>query len=120
MPACRVETAGIPSAPASISAVGVPSALSGGEGPLGKGLAEATGRNFFDWADFLASNVMLPAGGLLMAVFVGFALDRTLRHAEFLRGTSWGKLYAGWLGLLRYLVPLAVGLVFLHSVGLLG
>ncbi len=98
---------------------GVPSALLGGPGFFGKGLADATGRSFFDWADHLASNWMLPFGGLLIALYVGFFLDRDVRKEEFLRGTPWGVYYTFWLALVRYLVPLSVVFVFLKSTGIL-
>ncbi len=97
---------------------GVPSALSGGAGLFGKGLAGATGRSFFDWVDHASANWMLPFGGLLIAVFTGWFMDRDLRKKEFLRGTPWGGYYPFWLTLVKYLVPLAVGFVFLKSSGI--
>ncbi|HWR40097.1 MAG TPA: hypothetical protein VN611_11405 [Patescibacteria group bacterium] len=36
------------------------------------------GRDFFDWFDYLSSNVLLPAGGLLIALFVGYRVDRAI------------------------------------------
>ncbi len=46
---------------------GVPSALSGSGGLFGS-WEGVVGKNFFDTMDYLASNWMLPIGGLLMAV----------------------------------------------------
>jgi len=102
-----------------IFAFGIPSALSGGDGLFGKGMAAATGRSFFDWADHISANWMLPFGGLLIAVFVGYFFKPEDRKEEFLRGTPWGATYPSWLVLVRYLVPLAVAFVFLKSSGLL-
>lgn len=100
--------------------VGLPSALSGSGGFFGKGLADSTGRNWFDWFDYLATNWMLPLGGLGIAVFAAWRLGDDARRVAFSAGSNLGKLewfYAGWLVLLRYLVPVAIVAVFLHAIG---
>ena len=97
---------------------GIPSALSG-DGFFKQGMIDAFGKSFFDWADHIASNWMLPFGGLFIAIFVGYVLNRDRRKDEFLHGTTWGGSYETWLTLLRYLVPLAVVGVFAKSSGLL-
>lgn len=99
---------------------GIPSALSGKPFFFGDAFKALTGRTFFDWVDYLSVNWLLPLGGLLLAVFTGFVLDGTRREEEFRRGTPWGGVYRVWLPLLRYVVPVAVALVFAHSSGLLG
>jgi len=104
---------------AIIFVFGVPSALLGSEGFFGAGLQKLTGKNFFDWVDYITANWMLPLGGLLIAIFTGFVLERSLREEEFRRGTTWGAVYSVWLPLLRYVVPLAVAVVFAQSSGLL-
>ncbi|MFO7157370.1 MAG: sodium-dependent transporter [Pseudomonadota bacterium] len=101
---------------------GIPSALSGGEGFFGKGLQEATGRNWFDWFDYVASNWFLPLGGLGISIFVAWKLEDGLRRAAFGEGTpeAWqARLYAGWLMLLRYLAPVAIVAIFLHVIGVI-
>ena len=97
---------------------GVPSAMSG-SGFFNQGMITAVGKSFFDWADHIASNLMLPFGGLFIALFVGYFLDGDKRKEEFSRGTPWGAAYPFWLTLVRYLVPLSVAFVFLKSSGLL-
>ncbi len=103
----------------TIAALGVPSALSGSSELFGAGMEAVVGRNFFDLFDYLASNWMLPLGGMLTALFVGYRLDRALREEEFMRGTTLGKLYRSWLGLLRYAVPVGMAFVFLNALGVL-
>ena len=100
--------------------VGVPSALSFGAGPFGAGLQALSGRTFFDHIENVSSNWMLPLGGMIIAVFVGFCVKNEMRYEEFTRGTPWGAIYAVWLTLVRYVVPLAVALVLLYKVGALG
>ncbi len=102
-----------------IFVVGVPSALSFGDGPFGKGLATLTGRNFFDNVENISSNWMLPLGGMIIALFVGWRVKEDRRLEEFTRGTPWGGIYTAWLGLVRFVVPLGVALVLLYQVGVL-
>jgi len=35
------------------------------------------GKNFFDWVDYVTAAIMLPLGGFLMAIFVGFVMPRS-------------------------------------------
>jgi neurotransmitter:Na+ symporter, NSS family len=75
------------------------------------------GRSFFDALDFLTSNIMLPAGGLLIAVFAGWLLSRKASQHELALGNS--LYYQGWRFLVRYITPVAVFVVLLKSTGLL-
>lgn len=102
---------------------GLPSALSGGSGMFGKQLADSSGRNWFDWFDYLATNWMLPLAGLGLSVFAAWRMGDKARRVAFAAGSNLGKLewfYMGWLMLLRYLVPVAIVAVFLNLVGVFG
>ncbi len=104
----------------SIILLGIPSAMSGTTGFFGKGMSQSIiGMNWFDLFDYLASNWMLPLGGLGMAVFMAWRVREKARLAACSTGTSRGRLYFGWIWLLRYLVPIAVLAVFLHAIGVL-
>lgn len=110
---------------AIIFLVGVPSALSGGE-LFGKRVQSLTaavfggeGKNWFDSFDYLASNWMLPLGGLGIALFVAWRVGGVAREYGFKSGSRWARLYWAWVWLLRYLVPVAVIAVFLHAIGVL-
>ncbi len=103
---------------AMVALVGIPSALSGGE-LFGDGFAGIFGRNWFDTFDYLASNWMLPLGGLGVAIYTGWKMDDKIRHHHFLSGTKLAVFFTGWLWLLKFLVPVAIALVFLHAVGLI-
>ena len=104
---------------ALIALVGIPSALSGGTEIFGSGFASVFGKNWFDSFDYLASNWMLPLGGLGISVFTAWRMNEALRHDDFLSGTKLAAFYKGWLLLLKYVVPVAIVLVFLHAVGLI-
>lgn len=108
---------------ATIFLVGIPSALSGGTDLFGDWFADTIGpggRNWFDTFDYLASNWLLPLGGLGIALFTAWRLDDAIRHRAFLEGTNLAIFYKGWLLLLKFVVPFAVVLIFLHAIGLIG
>ncbi|MCW8958688.1 MAG: sodium-dependent transporter [Gammaproteobacteria bacterium] len=75
------------------------------------------GKTFFDLLDYLTANIMLPLGGLLIAVFAGWQMRRTACQDEL--GINNGLIFRGWYFLLRYISPVAVVIVFLNAIGLL-
>ncbi|WCN39282.1 sodium-dependent transporter [Aneurinibacillus uraniidurans] len=94
-----------------IFAAGVPSALSFGI------LSDVKlfDKSIFDAADFLVSNILMPLGALLIAVFVPLKMKRAVLLEEMSAGSSTGaRLFAGWLFLLRYITPVAIVIVFLN------
>ena len=103
---------------AAIFLFGIPSALSGSGSLFGKWPA-LFGKNFFDSMDYLASNWLLPLGGLFIALFVGWAMPDKMRREEFELGSKLGRFYGVWLFTLRFVVPLAVLAVWLFSVEIL-
>lgn len=103
----------------AIALFGVPAALSGGTFLFGDGVRSLFGLNWFDSMDYLASNIMLPLGGLGIAIFVGWRLNEAVRHDHFLTGSRLAFFYKSWLKLLRFLAPIAIVLVFLQAIGTL-
>jgi len=71
---------------------------------------------FFDAIDFLTSNVMLPLGGLLIAVFAAWRMSRKSSEAELALPPVG---YVLWRVVVRYVTPLAVAAVLLHLTGVL-
>ena len=98
---------------------GVPSALSGGTALFGDDFAGIFGLNWFNAFDYLASNWMLPLGGLGISLFTAWKVDDAIRHHQFLNGSRLAFFYKGWLLLLKFLVPVAITFVFLHAVGII-
>ena len=70
------------------------------------------GRTVFESLDYLASNILLPAGGLLIAVFAGWKLPAFVLR-EGLAGDGSGRLYRLWRFMLRYLSPVAIAAALL-------
>jgi neurotransmitter:Na+ symporter, NSS family len=64
--------------------------------------------------DFLAGSVFLPLGGLLSALLVGWVAPRALMRDE-LRHSSEG-MFRFWRFMIRYLAPIAVGLILVLGI----
>jgi NSS family neurotransmitter:Na+ symporter len=69
-------------------------------------------RTFFDSVVFLTSNIMLPLGGLIFAIFAGWFLDRQIISGQL--EVSGPKL-AVWSFLIRYISPIAIFVVFIMA-----
>ncbi|WP_152656763.1 sodium-dependent transporter [Oceanobacillus sp. CFH 90083] len=77
-------------------------------------------KTVFDASDFLVSNIMLPGGCLLIALFAGFKMDRKLVEQEFHAGNQLNNgLFQAWYQILRWLAPITIIIVFLYSLGVL-
>jgi len=74
-------------------------------------------KTFFDLLDYLTSNIMLPLGGLFIAIFVVWVMKKQSTVAELNMGE--GPAYKVWRLSVRYVTPIAVILVFLNAVGLI-
>jgi NSS family neurotransmitter:Na+ symporter len=82
------------------------------------------GMTFFDMVDFIASNVLLPFGGLFIAVFVAWIWGFDKALIELKKGAEdifemhpW--IVSAFKIFLKFVAPVMIFIVFLHSVGLL-
>jgi NSS family neurotransmitter:Na+ symporter len=80
--------------------------------PLGQFEVFAT-RTPFDLIDYLVSNILMPLGGLLYALFAGWWLSRQTLLAEI--GLEDGAMFKLWMVLVRVIAPLAVAAVFIFN-----
>lgn len=69
----------------------------------------------FDVLDILTSTFMLPLGGLAIAIFAGWIMQRKDTMDELAMGDHLG--FRLWYVLVRYISPLAVAIMFLHTLG---
>ena len=74
-------------------------------------------KNFFDWVDYFTAAIMLPLGGLIMAVFVGFVIEK--QRIESLMRPQLGFAFDAWYFSLRYITPVAMFIVMLSLMGVL-
>ncbi len=72
------------------------------------------GLTFFDLLDYLTANIMLPLGGLLIAVFAGWVMsaDQSREGLEMREGV----MFRTWWFLARFVAPIAVFVVFLKAI----
>jgi Na+-dependent transporters of the SNF family len=91
--------------------LGIPSAISVGGAVNGLQFGEKT---FFDWMDFICSNIMLPLGGVIVTIFVGYVWKHAADEAGLT--SSWFRI---WIFMVRYIAPILVVLVLLYSTGAL-
>jgi NSS family neurotransmitter:Na+ symporter len=71
----------------------------------------------FDLLDYLTANIMLPLGGLLIAVFAAWKMTRESSIDELAMGD--GFFYRQWRFLVRYVTPVAVAIIFLNAIGVI-
>jgi neurotransmitter:Na+ symporter, NSS family len=70
----------------------------------------------FNALDYITANIMLPLGGLMIALFVGWALPG--RRVLDETGMAGGPGYQAWYFVLRFIAPIGILLVFMNSLGL--
>ena len=97
----------------AIGMLGVPAALSQGV----TAELKLFGMNAFDLFDFLSSNVLLPLGGILICLFVGWVyglpeLERQLSNGGTLHNKPLIRIV---FFLIRYVTPLSIAAVLLHG-----
>ncbi|MEZ5510929.1 MAG: sodium-dependent transporter [Gammaproteobacteria bacterium] len=68
--------------------------------------------NFFDLLDKLTTNIMLPLGGLLICIFVGWVMDRAIVRAE--ADLHHPQLYRAWSFLVQIVAPAGILVVMLN------
>lgn len=93
---------------AIIFVVGIPSALSYGV------MSDFTimGKNFFDFADYLTSSILMPIGALLISLFAGFHYSKKVSQHEL---QSSSLFFAIWLTIVRYVAPVAIIIILIRS-----
>jgi NSS family neurotransmitter:Na+ symporter len=100
-----------------IAALGLPATLSTNVW----GSLQVLGMSFFDFCDYLSSNILLPVGGIATALFVGWVWKRQRFVAA---GSNQGTLHnQRLLGvvhmLLKFVTPVIVTIILLNGLGII-
>lgn len=78
------------------------------------------GLTIFELFDYTSSNILLPLGGMLIAIFTGWYVDRRTVRTELLGERAdtpvW---YRVLIFLIRFIAPAGILLVFLSALGLI-
>jgi len=74
------------------------------------------GLTLFEQLDYLTANIMLPLGGFLIAIFAGWFMskDSTMEELNLPK-----PLFYLWLGVIRFISPLAIIIVLLYVLGII-
>jgi NSS family neurotransmitter:Na+ symporter len=67
-------------------------------------------KNFLDSMDFIANQILLPLGGMLIAIFVGWFMKESLIKDEL--GSINKFLYLLWRFFVKFIAPVSVGYIF--------
>lgn len=88
---------------------------------LGKwDLITVAGKSLFDCFDFLTGQIMLPLGGFLTCLFVGWYLPKKMLREEYTNTNSMrGRFFRLYLVSVKYICPLLILVVFLHQFGVI-
>jgi len=70
------------------------------------------GMNFFEFTDFITNQIMLPLGGIFIAIFVGWVMKKQNVLEEL--QIKEGFIFNVWFFLLRFIAPVLVGLVLVY------
>ncbi len=97
--------------------MGIPSALAG-SGIFLSDWKSVYGKDFFATLDYLTGSWLMPIGGILISIFVGWFLDKKLCFDELLSGS--GKKYIRfffplWRFIIRYIAPVAIFIIMLQK-----
>ena len=84
---------------------------------VGKGFT-IFGLGMFDLFDFVTAKIMLPLGGMLISIFVGWYLDKRIVWEEITNdGTLKVNIYKLIIFILKYIAPIAIAIVFINELG---
>ncbi len=80
--------------------------------PLGF-IGRFAGINFFELLDYITANLMMPLGGLMLALFVGWRIPPQAVANELNIQNPW--FFKTWFWLLRWVVPVSITGIFISN-----
>ncbi len=81
------------------------------------GVPSAIWDNFFNFVDWLSTNIFLPVGGFFIALFTAFVLEEKIKKIHFGRYPVW--VYRSWNFVVGWVSPLLVAIMILNRFGIL-
>ncbi|MGL4989335.1 MAG: sodium-dependent transporter, partial [Cetobacterium sp.] len=79
------------------------------------------GMNFFDFLGYLTDNILLPVGGLMLCIFIGFVWDKEdLKNEITNDGEIQFRLFSAWMIGIKYLGIQLLSLILLGAIGISG
>lgn len=78
------------------------------------------GLSIFETFDYISSNILLPVGGILICIFAGWRLDKSILYAEISNEHSLKmRFFQVYIFILKYIAPLCILLILLNALGIL-
>lgn len=74
------------------------------------------GRNFFDFADYLSGNIMMPLGALVLSFYTLFVWKFNKFQEEVNIGAEKLKIYNWWGPLVKFIIPVALVIIFFTGI----
>lgn len=74
------------------------------------------GRNFFDFADYLSGNIAMPLGALILSFYTLLVWKFDKYQEETNIGAEKLKVYDWWSPLIKFLIPIALVIIFITGV----
>jgi NSS family neurotransmitter:Na+ symporter len=79
----------------------------------------AVNTSVFSFFDSTSSNILLPLGGLLTVIFVGWILGKKVVRKELEEDGKTAFYFKLFIPVIRFIAPIAIAMVFLNGMGLL-
>jgi neurotransmitter:Na+ symporter, NSS family len=80
------------------------------------GDAKVFGLTFFELFDFIVAKLLMPVGGLIICIFLGWIIDERILKSELTNeGTLRAPYYPLYRFIIRYLAPIAIVLIFINE-----
>lgn len=78
------------------------------------------GKTLFEWADFISTNILLPLGGFLIVIFLGwFYKKKYIKEEVTNEGTIKFSLFNLFYFSIKYIAPIAIIFVFLRGLSII-
>ncbi|MDV7339200.1 sodium-dependent transporter [Terasakiella sp. A23] len=94
-----------------IFALGVPSSLAQGIWSD----FHIFGKDFLTFMDYITANIMLPVGGILISVFVGWSVAGKMQDEVTNEGEKTFPFMGVWLFICRFVAPVAIGWILISG-----
>jgi neurotransmitter:Na+ symporter, NSS family len=76
-------------------------------------------RDLFGLVDFISGSILLPVGGILVALFAGWAWGFDRFRDEANQGATWLTVPRAWSPFVKVVIPATVIVILLRGLGLL-
>jgi NSS family neurotransmitter:Na+ symporter len=71
----------------------------------------------FNAFDYTSSNILLPLGGLMIVIFVGWFMGKNVPREEIEADGKKARYYRSFIFIIKFVAPIAIALVFLNGLG---